>query len=421
VARAIWSGTIAFGLVSVPVRMESAVEEHTLHFNYVHEPDGGRIGYQRVCKAEDRPVPDDEVVKAFEIKKGKWVYLSDKDFEAAQLEQRGKTIDIQAFVARDEIDPIFFERTYYLTPQEGGEKVYALLARAMEEAELVAVATLVMREREHLACLRVRERVITLERMHFADEVPPAKDLAPKGVRVAKDELELAARLVDQYTGKFRPESFKDTYRDALRKIIRARERGKPVAVAEPEEPEAPIDLMAALCERVESARSVAAAEGARAPGGKRLPEGPARGLGFPERDRGKTARVKRAGGLRAEQAREREEREAVRSPEGQGHVQGAGRPHRQLAGLVEPRRQEVRLGRQLVPGRHHGPEEGRRPQGRKGDGEEAELGHQLSGHASRNASSARSVIAATRPRTARPTAPKRTKGVRVLFPSDTS
>jgi DNA end-binding protein Ku len=255
VARAVWSGTIAFGLVSVPVRMESAVEEHTLHFNYVHEPDGGRIGYQKVCKAEDRPVPDDEVVKAFEIQKGKWVYLSDEDFESAQLEQRGKTIDIQAFVARDEIDPIFFERTYYLTPQEGGEKVYALLARAMEEAELVAVATFVMREREHLACLRVRERVITLERMHFADEVRPAKDLAPKGVRVAKDELELAARLVDQYTGKFRPESFKDTYRDALRKIIRAKERGKPVAVAEPEEPEAPIDLMAALRESVESAK----------------------------------------------------------------------------------------------------------------------------------------------------------------------
>lgn len=185
-ARAIWSGTIAFGLVSIPVRMESAVEEHTLHFNYVHEPDGGRIGYQKVCKAEDRPVPDDEVVKAFEIRKGKWVYLSDEDFESAQLEQRGRTIDIQAFVARDEIDPIFFERTYYLTPQEGGEKLYALLARAMEESELVAVATFVMREREHLACLRVRERVITLERMHFADEVRPAKDLAPKGVRVAR-------------------------------------------------------------------------------------------------------------------------------------------------------------------------------------------------------------------------------------------
>ncbi len=253
--RAVWSGTIAFGLVSVPVRMETAVEEHTLHFNYVHEPDGGRIGYQKVCKAEERPVPDDEVVKAFEIQKGKWVYLSDEDFEAAQPERTRKAIDIQAFVARDEIDPIFFERTYYLTPQDGGEKVYALLARAMEESELVAVATFVMREREHLACLRVRDRVITLERMHFADEIRPSKDLAPKGVRVAKEELEMASRLVEQYTGKFRPESFKDSYRDALRKVIRAKDRGESVPVTEPEAPEAPIDLMDALRESVASTK----------------------------------------------------------------------------------------------------------------------------------------------------------------------
>ena len=242
-ARAIWSGTIAFGLVSIPVRMESAVEEHTLHFNYVHEPDGGRIGYQKVCKKEERPVPDDEVVKAFEVKKGKWVYLADEDFESAALEEARKTIDIHAFVPRDEIDPIFFERTYYLAPQEGGEKVYALLGRAMEEAGLVAVATFVMREREHLACLRVRDRVLTLERMHFADEIRPAKDLAPKGVRLGKDELRMAAQLVDRYAGKFRPDRFKDTYRDALLKAIKAKERGETVSVAEPEEPEEPVDL----------------------------------------------------------------------------------------------------------------------------------------------------------------------------------
>jgi DNA end-binding protein Ku len=205
-ARAVWSGTIAFGLVSVPVRMETAVEEHTLHFNYVHE-------------------------------------------------QGSKTIDIQAFVPQEEIDPIYFERTYYLAAQESGEKVYALLARTMEESGLVAVATFVMREREHLACLRVRDRVITLERMHFADEIRSAKDLAPKGVRIAKEEREMAARLVEQYSGSFRPESFKDTYRETLRKLIRAKERGESVSVAEPEEPEEPIDLIAALRESVESAK----------------------------------------------------------------------------------------------------------------------------------------------------------------------
>jgi DNA end-binding protein Ku len=209
-----------------PSRPESGERfKRTLHFSYVHEPNGGRIGYQKVCKAEDRPVPDAEVVKAFEVEKGRWVYLSDEDFEAAEQQQGSKTIDIHAFVAQEEIDPIYFERTYYLTAQEGGEKVYALLARAMEESGLVAVATFVMREREHLACLRVRDRVVTLERMYFADEIRPVKGLAPKGVRVAKEELEMAARLVEQYAGSFRPERFKDTYRDALLRIIRAKER----------------------------------------------------------------------------------------------------------------------------------------------------------------------------------------------------
>ena len=249
--RAIWSGTIAFGLVSVPVRMESAVQEHKLHFNFVHEPDGGRIGYQKVCKKEDKPVDEDEVVKAFEIRKGKWVYLEDEDFKDAALDKAQKSIDIQAFVEQEEIDPIFFERTYYLSPQDGGEKVYALLARVMEKSGLVGVATFVMRERQHLACLRIRDGVITLERMHFADEIRPAKDLAPKGVRVDQREMKMATQLVNQFTGKFQPEKFKDTYRDTLVKIIKAKEKGETVPVAEEEQPEAPIDLMEALRQSV--------------------------------------------------------------------------------------------------------------------------------------------------------------------------
>jgi DNA end-binding protein Ku len=254
--RPIWSGSIAFGLVSVPVRMESAVEEQKLHFNYVHEPDGGRIGYQKVCKAEDdEPVPDDEIVKAFEVKKGKWVYLDDEDFESAALDKTQRTIDIHAFVSEDEIDPVFFERSYFLRPQDGSEKVYALLARALEETGLAAVATFVMRDRQHLACLRVRERAIQLERMHFADEIRPAKGIAPKGQRVARDDLDLAIELVRRLEGEFEPERYKDTYRDALMKIIRAKERGKTVEVAEEEpEDEGPVDLLAALRESVEAA-----------------------------------------------------------------------------------------------------------------------------------------------------------------------
>jgi DNA end-binding protein Ku len=266
VPRAIWSGTISFGLVSVPVRMTSAVSEHKLHFNFVHERDGSPIGYEKVCKKEDKPVPDDEIVKAFEVEKGEWVYMTDEDFEAAAVEQAAKTVDIRAFVPYEEIDPIYFERTYYLQPQEGGEKVYTLLARAMEDSGLVGLAKLVMRDRQHLACLRVRDGVITLERMHFADEIRPVEDIAPKDAALNEQELAMAEQLVEQFKGTFDPSEYRDTYRDALCEIIRAKRRGEEIRVEKEPEPEAPTDLMAALRASVEAARrrgpSVASGDG---------------------------------------------------------------------------------------------------------------------------------------------------------------
>src|ERR671923_1898228 len=258
--RAIWTGSITFGLVNVPVRMFSAIEEHTLHFNYVHAPDGSRIGYEKICKAEDKPVSDDEIIKAFEYEKGEWVYMADEDFEAAAAENH-RTVDIRTFVPFEEIDPIYFERTYYLGPQEEGERVYALLARAMADSGLAGVAKWVMRDRQNLGLLRVREGVITLERMHFADEIRPAEGLAPKDGEVSKQELGMAAELIEQYTGEFDPGQYRDTYRDALCEIIKAKRRGEEVHVEAAPEPEAPTDLMAALRASVEAARK-------RRPGG---------------------------------------------------------------------------------------------------------------------------------------------------------
>lgn len=255
--RAIWSGSVAFGLVNVPVQMMSAVEEHTLHFRLVHAPDGSPIGYERVCKAEGRPVPDTEIVKAFEVERGEFVHMSDEDFETAEAEaQGGRTIDIRVFVPYDEIDPIFFERTYYLVPRDGGERVYSLLVRALEETGLAAVAKFVMRNRDTLGCVRVRDGVLTLVRMHFADEVRSPKDIGPESADVEKKELEMAKRLVEEFSGKFEPERFHDTYRDKLCEIIRAKKRGEEVVHAEPVEEEAPTDLMAALRASVEAARS---------------------------------------------------------------------------------------------------------------------------------------------------------------------
>jgi DNA end-binding protein Ku len=256
VPRAIWSGSIAFGLVNVPVRMFSAIEEHKLHFRFLHEPDGSPIGYDKVCKAEGRPVPDSEIVKAFEVEKGEFVYMTDEDFETAEAEsQGGRTIDIRAFVPYEEIDPIYFERTYYLGPAEGGERVYALLVRALEQTGLAAVAKFVMRNKDNLACVRVRDGVLTLERMHFADEVRPAGDLAPEGVKVEKGELDMAKRLIEEFSGDFQPGRFHDTYRDKLCEIIRAKQHGETMQAAEVEEAEAPTDLMAALRASVEAAR----------------------------------------------------------------------------------------------------------------------------------------------------------------------
>jgi DNA end-binding protein Ku len=252
--RAIWSGTVSFGLVSVPVRMFSAVAEHKLHFNYVHEPDGGRIGYEKICKAEGKPVPDEEIVKAFEVEDGEWVYLTDEDFEAAQAEG-DHAVEIKDFVKAEEIDPIFFERTYYLAPQDGAERVYALLVRAMEETGLVGVATFVMRDRQYVAALRVRDGAIALERMHFADEIRDAAEYAPGKEKVDRRELDMAIELVERFQGSFEPEKYKDTYRDALMKVIRAKQRGETVEVAPEPEREEPADLMEALRASIEQAK----------------------------------------------------------------------------------------------------------------------------------------------------------------------
>src|SRR5687768_2338710 len=221
--RAIWTGSISFGLVNVPVRMHSAIDEQDLHFHLVHEPDGGRIGYQKICKAEGDPVPDDEIVKAFEVEKDELVVLTDEDFAAAKTEGV-KTIEISDFVPYEEIDPIYFERTYFLGPQQGAEKVYKLFREAMERSELAAIAKYVMRERQHLGCLRVREGVITLEKMFFHDEIRPAKDIAPRKSKVPKAELQMATALIDQFKGSFEPKRYEDTYREALMKVIKAKQ-----------------------------------------------------------------------------------------------------------------------------------------------------------------------------------------------------
>ena len=253
--RAIWSGSIAFGLVNAPVKMYSAIDEHDLELHLVHEKDGSRIGYQKVCKKEGKEVPADEIVKAYEVAEGELVYLTDEDFHAAE-DETYHTIEILDFVPYDEIDPIVFNRTYYLGPADGAEKVYALLVKAMESSGLSAVARYVFHDRQQLGALRIREGVITLENMYFADEIRPIDDILPaKRPRVDKKELEMAETLIERFTSSFDHARYEDEYQSRLRAIVQRKHKGEEVHAPPEEKRAAPSDLLEALQASVEAAK----------------------------------------------------------------------------------------------------------------------------------------------------------------------
>jgi len=271
--RALWSGSISFGLVNVPVRMYSAIEDRDVRFHLLHEKDDSRIGYEKVCRKEGKPVPDDEIVRGYEVSEGNYVYVTDEDLEAAAGESY-RSIDIEDFVDVGEVDPIYFERTSYLGPAEGAEQPYALLVRAMEESGLVGIATFVMRDKQQLGCLRVRDGMIVLERMFFADEIRPTKGIVPRRPKVGKQELAMALDLIDRFRTSFDPAKYEDTYRESLLSLIRRKKQGKDVHVEPRPESEEPADLLEALRASVE-----AHGRRGRAAGGRRngSPGGPSR------------------------------------------------------------------------------------------------------------------------------------------------
>lgn len=251
--RSIWKGSISFGLVNAPVAMYAAISEQDLHFHLVHTSDMSPIGYQKVCKKEDKPVPEDEIARSFDLN-GKTVLLDDEDFQAARAEGY-HTITVLDFVPYEQIDPVYFERTFYLAPAEDAAgHVYALLARAMAEAGLSAICSYIFHQREQLGCLRSRDGVLVLEKLYFADEVRPHTEHRPKGERVARQELEMARDLIDRMAGDFDIGRYKDTYRDELMSVIRKKARGQKITAPKPEAREEAPDLMAALQKSLESA-----------------------------------------------------------------------------------------------------------------------------------------------------------------------
>jgi DNA end-binding protein Ku len=270
--RAIWSGSISFGLVNAPVKMYSAIDEHDLELHLVHEKDGSPIGYEKVCKKEGKEVPADEIVKAYDPGGGKLVYLTDEDFRAAEDESY-RAIEILDFVPHDEIDPIVFQRSYFLGPAEGAEKVYALLLKAMEASGLSAIARYVFHDKQQLGTLRVRNGVITLENMYFADEIRPTEGVLPKRLpRVDKRELELAEMLIERFTSRFDHAKYEDVYRSRLLDVVKQKRKGKEAHVAAAEEPAGPPDLFEALRASVEAARSPAGGGKRGSSKGRRAP-----------------------------------------------------------------------------------------------------------------------------------------------------
>ncbi|WP_329241530.1 Ku protein [Actinoallomurus sp. NBC_01490] len=254
--RSIWKGAISFGLVTIPVKLYSATEQRDVAFHQVHREDGGRIRYKRVCTKDGEEIPYSDIAKGYELPGGEIVVLTDEDFENLPLSS-SRRIDVLLFATEEQVDPIYFNKSYYLEPEAQGTKPYVLLRDALEGSGKVAVVKVALRQRESLGTLRVRDGVFVLETMLWPDEVrAPEFKFLEEDVDLRPQELQMATSLIDSMEGEFDPGEYKDAYREALQSVIEAKVEGREVVTQEPEE-EAPAaaDLLSALRASVEAAK----------------------------------------------------------------------------------------------------------------------------------------------------------------------
>ncbi|MGD9703831.1 MAG: Ku protein [Acidimicrobiia bacterium] len=246
--RAIWSGSISFGLVNVPVGLHAATESKDVRFHEFEEGSGRRIRHERVAEGTDDEVDYDHVVKGYEVSDDRYVMLTQEELESVEP-GKSRAIEIESFVRLDEIDPVYFEKSYYLAPKQSGEKAYALLRDAMERSARVAIGRFVMRSKQHLAAIRPSGPVLILETMFFGDEVRPTDELGlPRRAKPVQRELRIAEQLIDSLTVHFDPSAYTDTYRDRILDLIEAKAKGEEIVVERRDEPAEPVgDLMAAL------------------------------------------------------------------------------------------------------------------------------------------------------------------------------
>jgi len=269
--RSMWKGSISFGLVTIPVKLYASTEAKDIRFNYLHDECQSRVEYRKWCPVHEREVSQDEIVRGYEYEKGQYVIVRDEELEGIPI-AAARTLDIVDFVRLEQIDPIYFDKTYYLEPGEGGSKAYALLRRAMEETGRIAIARVVIRSKESLAAIRVFQNgVLALETMHFPEEIRSPVGLT--GIvepELREQEMRMATGLIESLSGDFRPEKFRDEYREAVLGLIDAKVAGEEVVRLEqaPERGRV-VDLMEALRASIRQAEETrGAAPGAEAPAG---------------------------------------------------------------------------------------------------------------------------------------------------------
>jgi len=256
--RAIWKGNISFALVTIPISLFSATKRNEISFHYLHKKDLSPVSYKRFCDTEGTEVPWDEITKGYEYEKGQYVEITDEDLETADVELT-KTIQILEFVNEDEIVPIYFDKPYYLEPQKGGERAYALMRQALAKSKRVGIAKVVMKSREHLAAVKPVRDMITLEMMRFAHEIVDPKGLnLPDKVEVSDKEMGLANMLIDSMSDKFDAEKYKDEYHDKVLEVIQAKVEGvaPKLPAARAKAPGKVVDLMEILKESLKETQS---------------------------------------------------------------------------------------------------------------------------------------------------------------------
>ncbi len=258
--RSMWSGSISFGLVNIPVKLYSATRESTIDFDLLHKEDLSPIRYRKVCEREGKEVPNEEIVRGYEYRKDEYVIISDEDFQKVSP-KRNRMIEISEFVSEDEVNPIYFEKPYYLEPDKGADKPYALLREALRESGKVAVATFILRSRERLGIVKVIRDILVLAQIRFdADIVKPEGLRIPEAAIAGEGEIDLALTLIQHLTKTFKPEDYRNTYNEELMGLIEAKAEGRvPVSRGEEPMPTKIVDLMEVLKASLEKVDKTAA------------------------------------------------------------------------------------------------------------------------------------------------------------------